>query len=139
MLGIDVKVDGVALPTYWSDGLLVATGTGSTAYSLSVGGPICTPDAKVFIVSPVSPHNLNLRPLIVPHTSLISISLRSRHGSALLSLDNRTYPISAEESLELSLASVKLRRMCLQKSNFFNALRSRLFWGEDVRNGSDSR
>ncbi len=139
MLGIDVKVDGVALPTYWSDGLLVATGTGSTAYSLSVGGPICTPDAKVFIVSPVSPHNLNLRPLIVPHTSLISISLRSRHGSALLSLDNRTYPISADESLEVSLAAAKLRRMCLQKSNFFNALRSRLFWGEDVRNGSESR
>ena len=72
MLGIDVSVDGVSLPTYWADGLLVATGTGSTAYSLSAGGPICTPDARVFILSPISPHNLNLRPLVIPNTAQVS-------------------------------------------------------------------
>ncbi len=88
MLGIDVSVDGVSLPTYWADGLLVATGTGSTAYSLSAGGPICTPDARVFILSPISPHNLNSRPLVIPNTSSLEIRLRSRDDKAVFTMDN---------------------------------------------------
>lgn len=138
MLGIDVCVDGVPLPTYWADGLLVATGTGSTAYSLSVGGPICTPDARVFILSPISPHNLNLRPLILPHTARLEIGLRSRDGNAALTMDNSVRPVSGDSRIEVSLAPVRLKRMCVGKSSFFNALRSRLFWGEDVRNGRES-
>lgn len=138
MLGIDVEVDGSALPTYWADGLLVATSSGSTAYSLSVGGPICTPDSKLFIVSPISPHNLNVRPLIVPLTSKIRIKLRSRDDSAVFTMDNRNYTVPANISLELCSAPVRLKRMCLGDSNFINALRSRLLWGQDVRNGSES-
>lgn len=138
MLGIDVEVDGAALPTYWADGLLVATSSGSTAYSLSVGGPICTPDSKLFIVAPISPHNLNVRPLIVPLSSKLKITLRSRDDSAVFTMDNRNYTVPAGVSLELCSAPVRLKRMYLGGSNFINALRSRLLWGQDVRNGSDS-
>ena len=77
ILGIDVSIDGNPLPTYWADGLLVSTSSGSTAYSLSVGGPICVPDSKVLIIAPIAPHNLNVRPLVVPDTTKISISMRS--------------------------------------------------------------
>lgn len=139
MLGIDVCVDGAALPTYWADGLLVATSSGSTAYSLSVGGPICTPDTKVFIVAPISPHNLNVRPLIVPQTSRISIRLRSREEEAVLTMDNRNWSVPAGVEIEICAAPVRLKRLCVGKSNFFNALRSRLLWGEDVRNGDEQR
>lgn len=135
MLGIDVKVDGSPLPTYWADGLLVATSSGSTAYSLSVGGPICTPDTKVLIVAPISPHNLNVRPLIVPESSVLDISLRSRDKKAVFTMDNRNYTIPADVAISVSTAPVSLKRLCLGHSNFINALRTRLLWGEDVRNG----
>ena len=132
---IKLAVDGEALPTYWADGLLVATSSGSTAYSLSVGGPICLPETKVFIVAPISPHNLNVRPLIVPETSRLSITLRSRDARAVLSMDNRNYTVPAGARIEVSAAPMRLRRLRLGGSNFINALRSRLLWGEDVRNG----
>lgn len=137
MLGIDVEVGGAALPTYWADGLLVATSSGSTAYSLSVGGPICTPDAKLFIVAPISPHNLNVRPLIVPLDSCLKISLRSRDDNAVFTMDNRNYTVPAETVFELKKAPVRLKRMYLGSSSFIKALRSRLLWGQDVRNGQD--
>ena len=136
MLGIDVSVDGVSLPTYWADGLLVATGTGSTAYSLSAGGPICTPDARVFILSPISPHNLNLRPLVIPNTSSLEIRLRSRDDKAVFTMDNRIFTIPKDSSLTVELAPVRLKRLCLGRGSLFNALRNRLFWGEDMRNSN---
>lgn len=138
MLGVDVELDGEMLPTWWADGLLVATSTGSTAYSLSVGGPICTPDAKVFIVAPISPHNLNVRPLVVPNTSRIAISFRSREDSVALSVDNRTCRIPAGARVEVCASPCSLKRLCIGKPNFINALRTRLLWGEDVRNGNES-
>lgn len=137
MLGIDVEIDGAKLPTYWADGLLVATSSGSTAYSLSVGGPICTPDTSVFIVAPISPHNLNVRPLVIPQTASVRISLRSRDEMAVFSMDNRTYTIPTSSAVHVSLAEQPLKRVRIGKSNFINALRGRLLWGEDVRNGSD--
>ena len=137
MLGVDVEVDGAQLPTYWADGLLVATSSGSTAYSLSVGGPICLPETKVFIVAPISPHNLNVRPLIVPEGSRICISLRSRDDRAVLSMDNRNYTVPAGTRIEVGAAPMLLRRLRLGQSNFINALRTRLLWGEDVRNGGN--
>ena len=135
MLGVDVDVDGAVLPTYWADGLLVATSSGSTAYSLSVGGPICLPETKVFIVAPISPHNLNVRPLIVPETSHLRITLRSRDERAVLTMDNRNYTVPAGTRIEVSAAPMRLRRLRLGQSNFINALRTRLLWGEDIRNG----
>lgn len=139
MLGIDVEIDGAPLPTYWADGLLVATSSGSTAYSLSVGGPICTPDSNVFIVAPISPHNLNVRPLVVPHTSRIEISLRSRDEQAVFSVDNRNRRISSASRIIVSEAPVRLKCLRTGKSTFINALRTRLLWGEDVRNGNEVR
>ena len=137
MLGVDVVVDGAALPTYWADGLLVATSSGSTAYSLSVGGPICTPDTKVFIIAPVSPHNLNVRPLIVPQSSKISISLRSRDEYAVLTMDNRDYTIPVGAKVDLQLSVKHLKKITSGQSTFIDALRSRLLWGADVRNNKE--
>lgn len=134
MLGVDVALNGQPLPVYWADGLLVATSSGSTAYSLSVGGPICTPDSKVLIVAPVSPHNLNVRPLIVPQETAVSIRFKSRTGGAMLSTDNRNCLLPDGAAVLVRTSEVRLRRLRLRESNFINALRSRLLWGEDLRN-----
>ena len=137
MLGVDVSVDGEPLPTYWADGLLVATGSGSTAYALSVGGPICLPGAKVMILAPIAPHNLNLRPLIVPPGARIRISLRSRDRKVSCTLDNRNLLLDKDAAIEVSVARFSLKRVRFPKSNFIGALQEKLFWGEDVRNEAD--
>lgn len=134
VVGINVSVDGNALPTYWADGMLVATASGSTAYSLSVGGPICMPDAKVLVIAPIAPHNLNVRPLVVPDTSNVKISVEARDDTAIMTLDNRTLNISASCILNISMAQFSLKRIRLNKSSFVKALTSKLFWGEDIRN-----
>ncbi|MCQ2162180.1 MAG: NAD(+)/NADH kinase [Bacteroidales bacterium] len=134
ILGIEVSIDGDPLPAYWADGLLVATSSGSTAYSLSAGGPICSPDAKVLIIAPVAPHNLNVRPLVVPDSAVISISMRSRDDSVQLSMDNRELLLAPSAKLEVGVAQFSLKRVRLGKSNFFKALTTKLFWGEDIRN-----
>ncbi len=139
MLGVDVALSSQILPTYWADGLLVATSSGSTAYSLSVGGPICLPDSKVLIVSPIAPHNLNVRPLIVPQETVVDIGLRTRSGSVLLSIDDEFHTISPETRITVRAAEVALRRIRLRDSNFINALRSRLLWGQDVRNSGENQ
>lgn len=136
ILESDVVINGNSLPTYWSDGMLVSTSSGSTAYSLSVGGPICMPDVEAFIVSPIAPHNLNVRPLVVASSASISVKVRSKDDKlALMALDNRDFLIPTGASVEICAAPFKLRRVVLGKSNFIGALRSKLFWGEDVRNG----
>lgn len=134
MIGIDVSVNGRSLPTYWADGLLVATSSGSTAYSLSAGGPICYPESKVLLITPIAPHNLNVRPLVVPESTRIGIRLRSRDDKALLTMDNRTLTVPSGISLSISVAQFSLRRIRLTESNFEKALTSKLFWGEDIRN-----
>lgn len=138
ILGIEVSIDGAKLPVYWADGLLVATASGSTAYSLSAGGPICSPDSPVLIVAPVAPHNLNVRPLVVPESARIAISLHSRDESVQLSMDNRELLISPDATLEVEVAQFSLKRVRLGKSNFFKALTTKLFWGEDIRNEESS-
>lgn len=134
MLGVDVTIDGISLPTYWSDGLLVSTSSGSTAYSLSVGGPIVLPEARVLIIAPIAPHNLNVRPLIVTDSAVIRIRLLSRDETVVLTADNRTVEVSAATELCISLAQFSLKRVQLNRSNFIKALTEKLFWGEDVRN-----
>lgn len=134
MIGIDVTVDGEPLPTYWADGLLVATPTGSTAYSLSVGGPICMPGSKVLVITPIAPHNLNLRPLVIPDSSRVEISVQSRDRQLVLSMDNRSMELPADASVSVAVAQFSLKRVRPVKSNFIGALKSKLFWGEDVRN-----
>ena len=134
VLGIHVSIDGEPLPTYWADGLLVATSSGSTAYSLSVGGPICMPDTKVLILAPISPHNLNVRPIVIPETAKIDISFESRDGKATMSMDNRVEEIQTDWTIHVEMAQFSLKRVRLPESGFVKALTSRLFWGEDMRN-----
>ena len=136
MLGVDVSVDGRPLPTYWADGLLVATSSGSTAYSLSAGGPICMPDARVLVISPVAPHNLNVRPLVVPDSADVSISFHSRDAVVRLTVDNRVFSIPSSCRLSVSAVPEALDMVVLGGSNFIEALHARLLWGEDVRNNN---
>ena len=134
MLGVDVTIDGNPLPTYWGDGLLVATSAGSTAYNLSAGGPICQPSASVRLITPVAPHNLNLRPLVVPKDAEVMLRGKSRSGRMILSQDNRSFVIPCGAVVQVGTAPFPLRRVSLGKSNFIDALKSRFFWGQDVRN-----
>ncbi len=134
VLGIHVSIDGEPLPTYWADGLIVATSSGSTAYSLSVGGPICLPDTKVLVVAPIAPHNLNVRPIVLPETAKVDISFESRDGRANMSTDNRVVEIQPDWSIHVEMAQFSLKRIRLAQSGFVKALTSRLFWGEDIRN-----
>lgn len=137
LLGVDVTIDGHPLPTYWADGLLVATSSGSTAYSLSVGGPICAPEAKVLIIAPIAPHNLNARPLVVPDTTSVGISMRSRDESVMLSMDNRNHLIQPSATLAVKVAQFSLKRVRLKNTSFIKALTTKLFWGEDIRNSGE--
>ena len=134
MIGVDVCVDGVRLPTYWGDGLVISTSSGSTAYSLSVGGPIVLPQSKVLIISPIAPHNLNVRPLVVPDTSEIVLTSHSRDGHFEFSADTRTCDMPEDVKMNIKMAQFSLKRVRLNKSCFIQALTDKLFWGEDVRN-----
>ena len=134
ILGVDVCVNGTPLPTYWADGLILATAAGSTAYSLSVGGPIVMPGATTLIITPIASHNLNIRPLIVPDTSVITFKVHSRDGKAMFTADNRSVEIADGASVTMSMAQFSLKRVRLNSSNFINALTEKLFWGEDIRN-----
>lgn len=133
MLEIDISIDGQKLPKYWSDGILVATATGSTAYSLSIGGPIVTPDSKVLIIAPISPHNLNVRPLVVPDNSKVEISFQGRNPQALLTVDNRSLELKAGEKVTIQKGEFPIKSISIN-NNFIAALNQKLLWGEDKRN-----
>ena len=133
MLEIDISIDGQKLPKYWSDGILIATATGSTAYSLSIGGPIVTPDSSVIIIAPIAPHNLNVRPLIVPHTSVVEVSFNGRCNQALLTVDNRSFDLSAGEKVTIGRGGFPIKTISIN-NNFIAALNQKLLWGEDKRN-----
>ncbi|MBR6346319.1 MAG: NAD(+)/NADH kinase [Bacteroidales bacterium] len=134
ILGIKVEIDGLELPAYWADGLLISTASGSTAYNLSAGGPICLPEARVLIVTPLAPHNLNVRPLILPDTARISLSLISRDAQVQVGMDNRNFSAPSTIRLDVSLAQFSLKRVRLGRESFVRALTDKLFWGEDIRN-----
>lgn len=137
MMEIRVRIDEAALPPYRADGLLISTSTGSTAYSLSLGGPILMPGTGAVILTPVAPHNLNVRPLIVPNTSSISVSLVSGGGEVTLTADNRSVPFPEGAELRVTRAPFSLRRVSLSGDEFISALQEKLFWGVDPRNGSE--
>jgi len=134
MLGVDVRLDSVQFPTFWGDGVLVATSSGSTAYSLSVGGPICTPDLQAHIITPIAPHNLNLRPLVVPSAKKIELCATSRGEKVKLSADNFSVCIPEGAKVEVTGSEHPLRKVVLNDSNFINALECKLHWGDDIRN-----
>lgn len=135
MLKIDISIDGNVLPAYWADGVVVATPTGSTAYSLSVGGPVVTPDSDVFIIAPIAPHNLNIRPIIAPASSELEISFTSKGAqSAVVTLDNRSFTAPVESGFKVTRAEYCAECISFGRQSFINALKDKLLWGEDKRN-----
>lgn len=134
MITIKAYLDGNFLNTYWADGLIISTPTGSTAYSLSCNGPIVMPRSGNFIITPISPHNLNVRPLIIPDNSILKLTVEGRDSSFLASLDSRSKNIYPTTELTIQKARFSLKLLRLNDHNFFNTLRNKLMWGADIRN-----
>ncbi|CAL1520808.1 NAD kinase [Chitinophaga sp. MM2321] len=134
MVRIHTYLNGEFLNTYWADGLIVATPTGSTGYSLSCGGPIVFPDAGNFVITPVAPHNLNVRPVVVPNTSVISFEVEGRSDQFLCTMDSRMETIDNTVQLAIKKEQFKLSLLRLDDSNFLHTLRNKLLWGIDTRN-----
>lgn len=134
MLNLATRIDNEFLTNYWADGLIIATPTGSTGYSLSSGGPILTPETGVIILNPIAPHNLNIRPLIVPDNAEIEISVDGRGEGHLLSLDFRIITVEKGTQIHVKKAPFSVFTVELEGDNYFKTLRDKLFWGYDARN-----
>ena len=134
MLKIDAFLDNEFLNSYWADGLIISTPTGSTAYSLSCGGPIISPGSNNFVITPVSPHNLNLRPMVVGDQVVIRLRAESRESQFLLTMDSRSITIENNEEILISKADFSIKLIELPDHNFFKTIRNKLFWGKDSRN-----
>ena len=134
MLKIEAFLDDEFLNTYWADGLVIATPTGSTAYSLSCGGPIIIPGSNNFVITPISPHNLNLRPMVVGDNVSIKLKAASRESFFLVSMDSRSVTLKNNEEILIKKAGFKLQLIELPDHNFLKTVRNKLFWGKDSRN-----
>ncbi|HCY39971.1 MAG TPA: NAD kinase [Prolixibacteraceae bacterium] len=134
MINIHALINNEFLNTYWADGLIVATPTGSTAYSLSVGGPILTPDSQNFVISPIAPHHLTVRPIVVPDHNLITLRVEGRGLHFLTSVDSQSEAIYFSVLLMIRKASFNVKTVRLKDHNFFSTLRNKLMWGVDKRN-----
>jgi len=134
MINIYAYLDKELLNNYWADGLIIATPTGSTAYSLSVGGPIITPDSENFVITPLAPHNLTIRPLVVPDNYEIKLKVEGRGTHFLTSLDFRSVAVELSTVIKVKKARFKLKTVQLPGQTFFNTLRNKLMWGIDKRN-----
>jgi NAD+ kinase len=134
MIKIHTYLNGEFLNTYWADGLIVATPTGSTGYSLSCNGPVVFPDSGSFVITPVAPHNLNVRPLIVPDTNIISFNIESRADQIICALDSRREIVSKDVQLAVKKESFCISLVRLSENNFLQTLRNKLTWGLDKRN-----
>lgn len=134
MLSIKTQIDKEFLTTYWADGLIISTPTGSTGYSLSSGGPILTPETEGIVLNPIAPHNLNIRPLVVPNKASIEIRVDGRGEDHLISLDSRIYTIENGTQIRVKKAPFSVFTVELEEDNYFKTLREKLFWGYDARN-----
>ena len=131
---VHVWVNDQLLHSYWADGLIIATPTGSTAYSLSCGGPILTPDSKNFVITPIAPHNLSLRPVVIPDNNLIRITVDSRVQQALVTMDSQSAVITPDIELVVGKADFEINLVQRLNENFFSNMRAKLNWGSDIRN-----
>lgn len=135
MITIHTYIDGEYLNSYWADGLVVATPTGSTAYALSCGGPILFPDTKSFVIAPVAPHNMNVRPVVVSDSAVISFKIEEGRGEKFLcSLDSRFETIDSSYKLVIRKEKFSINLIRLRESDFPKTLRNKLMWGMDKRN-----
>ena len=134
MITVDAFVNGEFLNSYWADGLIVSTPTGSTGYSLSCGGPIVHPGTDTFIVTAIAPHNLNVRPYMIADDSVLDLKINSRVGEYFLSLDARNKPLSTDVKLRLKKANFNIRIVEPHDKTYLMTLRDKMFWGSDRRN-----
>ena len=133
MLNIKAHIDGQMTASYFGNGVILSTPTGSTAYSLSAGGPIVTPSCNCLILSPITPHNLTMRPLVIPDSSEVRFDVDTRDRSATVSLDNRTYEIEANTTLTIRRAERVVFLAIPHNISFYDALRNKMMWGVDIR------
>jgi NAD+ kinase len=133
MIHIDTYIDGIFLNSYFADGLIVSTPTGSTAYSLSCGGPIMMPDSDNFIITPIAPHNLTVRPIVVSNNKEISFRVHGRSDEFNVSLDSRTARVPTDTSIRIKKAHFRMNLINLEGQHFFSTLRNKMMWGVDRR------
>jgi NAD+ kinase len=134
MIVVKAYLNGEFLNAYWADGLIISTATGSTGYNLSVGGPLVIPTSDIFVIAPMSPHNLNVRPLVVSTDSVLKFEIESRSNNCLISLDARSKVVDSNIKITMEREKFKANIIKLSDTNFLNTLRSKLNWGFDVRN-----
>jgi NAD kinase len=134
MITVHAKLDGKYLNSYWADGLIVSTPTGSTGYNLSCGGPIITPGCQVHIITPIAAHNLNVRPVVVPDHMPIDLTLESRDRTCLVSLDGVTKNIKQGEEIRVTKAEFLINVIKFEHTNFLDTIRNKMYWGVDNRN-----
>ena len=134
MISITTHLDGEKLTNYWADGLIVATPTGSTGYSLSCGGPVIAPETSSIVLTPIAPHNLNARPLVVPDNTVITLQVSGREEQHLISLDSRIVTLDNDKTVTLKKAPFTIKLITLEGESFLKTIRKKLLWGEDKRN-----
>lgn len=134
LIVIQVYVDDVFVNAYWADGLIVATPTGSTAYSLSAGGPILHPGASNFVITPIATHNLSVRPIVIPDNSIVRLKVVGRHEQYTLSMDSRMAVVDQATEVWLRKADFGIRLVQMEGKDFFRTIREKLLWGLDIRN-----
>jgi NAD+ kinase len=134
MITVETHLNDEYLTSYWADGLITATPTGSTGYSLSCGGPVITPDANSLVLTPIAPHNLNARPLVIPDDTIIQLRVDGREQQHLLSLDSRIVTLSNATVITIKKANFKIKMVELLDESFIDTLRQKMLWGEDKRN-----
>ncbi len=134
MITVHAFINGEFLNSYWADGVIVATPTGSTGYSLSCGGPVIQPNSKTLVITPIAPHNLNVRPIVVDESVEISFDAEGRNDQFIATLDSRHTTINVDDIPKVNKADFKLQLIRLPDSSFLHSLRSKLMWGVDKRN-----
>ncbi|MCG7502006.1 NAD kinase [Tenacibaculum sp. Mcav3-52] len=136
MIGIKTSLNEEYLTNYWADGLIIATPTGSTGYSLSCDGPVILPNSKSFVITPIAPHNLNARPMVIPDNTDILLEVSAREKDFLISLDSRITTVSLETEIKIQKAPFTIKSILPKNQSYLNTLRGKLLWGEDIRNES---
>ncbi|MCK5400460.1 MAG: NAD kinase [Flavobacteriaceae bacterium] len=134
MITIETSLNNEYLTSYWADGLIISTPTGSTGYSLSCGGPVIMPSADSFVLTPIAPHNLNARPLVIPDSTEIKLKVSGREDNYLVSLDSRIATLDNNSTVIIKKAVFKIKMIELENESFLHTLRKKLLWGEDKRN-----
>ena len=133
MISVEATIDNNTVSTYNGDGVIISTPTGSTAYSLSAGGPIVAPSCHSFLLTPLAPHNLTMRPIVMPDTSVVALHIDTRKNEASISVDNRTFKVANNTILTIKKAKREIRLAVPHNISFFDSLRNKMMWGVDIR------